>query len=149
MADFTQRFEIIYRIFLERAAKEGLRPSKAALAKYLGASSGKLQKWESGSLPQQDDLQLLHKLFNLSYAWLVTGEGEPLDALLNPTQKEANRLAELEKENYALKIKLEQAEEDLREECNLNRRLTIKLLVESTTDKADATNTVARGGGQE
>lgn len=128
MADFSQRFKIIYKIFLERAAKDGQRTSKAALAKYLGSSSGKLQKWESGSLPQQDDLKLLHELFGLSYAWLVTGEGEPFDAPPQDNSANMDKVEELEKENYSLKAKLEQAESELREERSLNRKLTNKLL---------------------
>lgn len=145
MADFSQRFEMIYKIFLERAAKEGLRSSKAALAKYLGASSGKLQKWESGSLPQQDDLQLLHALFGLSYAWLVTGEGEPIDPVSNPS--DADRLAELEKENFALKNQLADTEAELREERKLNRQLTVKLLTDGAADK-DAAVATGRAAGQ-
>lgn len=138
MADFSQRFEKIYRIFLERAAKDGLRTSKAALAKYLGASSGKLQKWEAGSLPQQDDLQLLHRLFGLSYEWLITGEGEPFDAPPMTSQFDTDRVAELEKENYALKTRLEQTEWELREERSLNRQLTSRLLAEGSADKDTA-----------
>lgn len=135
MADFSQRFEKIYKIFLERAAKEGHRTSKAALAKYLGASSGKLQKWEAGSLPQQDDLQLLHQLFGLSYAWLITGEGEPFDAPSEASRVESDRVAELEKENFTLKERLERTEWELREERSLNRQLTTRLLVEGSADK--------------
>ena len=149
MTDFSQRFEFIYKFFSSDAVARGHRASKLALAKYLDISQGKLQKWEAGSLPQQDDLQLLHKLFNLSYAWLVTGEGEPFDASPIDNQVDTDKLAELEKENYALKARLEQAEWELREERSLNRQLTTRLLVEGTTDKGDATATAARAAGQE
>lgn len=148
MADFSQRFEYIYKFFSSDAAARGHRASKLALAKYLSISQGKLQKWESGQVPQPDDLKLLHDTFGLSYAWLITGDGEPLEEQAKPEQVEAWRLEEIEKENYSLKIRLEETEAELREERSLNRKLTARLLVEGTTDKAAITAT-AKAAGQE
>lgn len=148
MADFSQQFETIYKIFLERSAKEGQRPSKAALAKFLAVSNGKLQKWESGQVPLPDDLQMLHKLFGLSYAWLVTGEGEPFDAQPEPEQAESWRMEELEKEVYALKAMLEETEHELRQERRLNRQLTTRLLVDGATNEESVAD-IAKAAGQE
>lgn len=147
MADFSQRFEFIYKFFSKDAVARGYRASKLALAKYLTISQGKLQKWESGQVPQPDDLKLLHDTFGLSYAWLITGDGEPLDRQTNTEQVEAWRLEEIEKENYSLKARLEQTEAELREERSLNRQLTARLLVEGTTDKATAA-AIAKAAGK-
>ena len=149
MADFTQQFETIYKIFLERSAKDGSRPSKSALAKFLGVSNGKLQKWELGQVPLPDDLEMLHRTFGLSYAWLITGAGEPLEAVRHPERTDTWRMEELEKENFALKARLEETEAELREERSLNRQLTTRLLVEGTTDKGGVIATAARAAGQE
>lgn len=79
MSDFSQRFEFIYKLFSGDAETKGHRASKLALAKYLGISQGRMQSWESGQVPKPDDLELLHDTFGLSYEWLVTGKGEPLE----------------------------------------------------------------------
>lgn len=145
MQDFSQRFEIIYNKFCEGAEAKGHRASKLALSKFLGISQGKMQKWESGQVPQPDDLQMLHHIFGFSYAWLITGEGDPYrsEAGESPTKIEA-----LEKEIYALKGQLADAQAELREERSLNRQLTTRLLVEGAADK-DATVTTGKAVGQE
>lgn len=127
-------------------AKDGNRVSKAAFAKFLETSPGKLQNWEMGSLPQQDDLQLLHHTFGLSYRWLVTGEGEPFDS----EKSHLNRVMELEKEIYALKSQLADTRNELQEERALNRRLTNKML--DASDKPmvkESMNNTARVVGEE
>lgn len=149
MADFAQQFETIYKIFLERSAKDGNRPSKSALAKFLGVSNGKLQKWESGQVPLPDDLEMLHHTFGLSYAWLITGEGEPIEAVRHPERTEVWRMEELEKENYALKARLEETEAELREERSLNRQLTTRLLIEGDSNEKSVGATAAKAAGQE
>ena len=148
MLTFSQRFEIIYQYFSKDAVARGHRASKLALAKYLAISQGKLQKWELGQVPQPEDLKLIHDTFGFSYAWLVTGEGDPFDAPPEVSPIDGEKLAELEKENYALKARLEQAESELREERSLNRKLTTRLLVEGATDQGDAT-AIAKAAGQE
>lgn len=146
MADFSQQFELIYKIYSERAVKDGTRPSKAALAKFLAVSNGKLQKWECGQVPLPDDLEMLHQTFGLAYAWLITGKGEPFDAQIQQGQAESGRVAELEKENYALKAELAQTrntlaetQSELLEQSRHNRRLSARLFVEGASDQAGQT----------
>ena len=146
MEDFRQRFEFIYKTFFQAASQKGEKASKLALAKFLGISQGRLQNWESGKIPQPEDLRKLHDLFDFSYCWLVTGEGEPFEIQRPPADPWC--IEELEKEVFALKNQVSLMEAELREERSLNRQLTTRLLVEGTTDKGDATAT-ARAAGQE
>ncbi len=147
MEDFRHRFEFIYKTFFQAASKKGEKASKLALAKFLGISQGRLQNWESGKTPQPEDLRKLHDLFGFSYAWLVTGEGEPFDGL--QTSADRWRMEELEKEVFALKTQVAQMEAELREERTLNRQLTTKLLIEGDSTEKSVGATAARAAGQE
>lgn len=147
MEDFRQRFEFIYKNFFQAASSKGEKASKLALAKQLGISQGRLQNWESGKTPQPEDLRKLHDIFGLSYAWLITGEGEPFDAQIQHEQADSWRIAELEKENYALKAELAQTrntlaetQSELLEQSRHNRRLSARLFVEGASDQAGQTD---------
>lgn len=145
MTDFSDRFEIIYQIFSAGAEGKGYRVSKLAMAKYLGITQGKMQSWESGQVPKPDDLELLHNKFGLSYEWLLTGKGKPRVPEIKIEQTDKMRMAQLEKENSVLKMRLEQAESELREERSLNRQLAAKLLVEGNSNEKSADTAKAVG----
>lgn len=150
MADFSQRFEIIYKLFSDGVSSKGQSTSKRAMAKFMGIPQGRMQCWEKGQMPTANDLKLLREKFGLNYLWLIEGEGEPLEAApleaAPSTRPITDRLMELEKENFALKKQLADAESELREERGLNRKLTARLLIEDTTDKAAVTATVKAAG---
>lgn len=147
MEDFRQRFEFIYKNFFQAASQKGEKASKLALAKLLGISQGRLQNWESGKIPQPEDLRKLHELFGFSYCWLVTGEGEPFE--MQPHGADSWRIEELEKEVFALKNQVSMMEAELREERSLNRQLTTRLLIEGDSNEKSVAATAARAARQE
>lgn len=122
--DFSHQFEFIYETFADTAKKNGWRISKLGLAKYLGISQGRMQKWESGQIPRPDDLCILHENFGFSYEWLLTGRGEPFKNQ-GPESKE---MLALKEENERLKAELAEAD-------RLNRQLTTRLLIDGAGDK--------------
>lgn len=147
MTSFSQRFEIIYKIYLDGAAARGQNASKRALAKFLGVTQGRMQCWEKGQMPTANDLKLLREKLGLSYLWLIEGIGEPVEST-PPSPMETDKLADLEKENFMLKNQLANAEAELREERTLNRKLTNRLLDNGMTDEKSVTIT-AKAVGQE
>jgi transcriptional regulator with XRE-family HTH domain len=55
--------------------------TQADLAQRLGVTLESLRSWEDDrSEPRSNRLQMLAGLLNVSIAWLLTGEGEGLDA---------------------------------------------------------------------
>lgn len=100
MGDFKERFEIIFRKYAEWGRKNGFRPSKLALARFLDIPQATLQGWENrGSAPSGKALKTIHDKLGFSYDWLITGEGEMFDT-------QALTIAELEAENERLKTRL-------------------------------------------
>ena len=135
MPDFSQRFVIVYKKFMELAASKGEPTSKLALSRFLNVSQGCMQNWERGKIPQPDDLIAMHEKLGFSFDWLLTGKGEP---------SEENRdvdIAGLQAEIEALRRELAQAD-------RINRQLTARLLLDGVGDKGAAINTdkAAEGG---
>ena len=63
------------------AAREAQALSQKSLAKKLGVASKTLDAWENDlSEPRANRLQMLAGVLNVSIPWLLTGEGEGLDA---------------------------------------------------------------------
>lgn len=63
------------------AAREQTGMSQAALAKRLGVRLSTLRGWEDDlSEPRANRLSMLAGLLNVSMMWLITGEGEGIDA---------------------------------------------------------------------
>lgn len=117
MENFSQRFEIIYKLYCEMAVVAGLKPSKLGLAKFLGISQGRMQSWENGQIPRPADIILLHDKFRLDFKWLMTGKGEPLAK--DKAGQRTGDFAELEKENDLLKA-------ELAEEKSFSRKLAMQ-----------------------
>ena len=63
------------------AAREQTGMSQAALAKRLGVRLSTLRGWEDDlSEPRANRLSMLAGLLNVSMMWLITGEGEGIEA---------------------------------------------------------------------
>lgn len=63
------------------AGREALGMTQAVLARRLGVKLGTLQNWENDlSEPRANKLQMVAGLLNVSLMWLLTGEGDGLDA---------------------------------------------------------------------
>ena len=63
------------------AAREQAGMTQAALAKRLGVRLATLKSWEDDhSEPRANRLSMLAGLLNVSMRWLISGEGEGIDA---------------------------------------------------------------------
>ena len=63
------------------AAREQAGMTQAALAKRLGVRLATLRSWEDDhSEPRANRLSMLAGLLNVSMRWLISGEGEGIDA---------------------------------------------------------------------
>lgn len=63
------------------AGREALGMTQAVLARRLGVKMVTLQNWENDlSEPRANKLQMLAGILNVSLMWLLTGEGDGLDA---------------------------------------------------------------------
>ena len=63
------------------AAREAQSLTQKSLAKKLGVATKTLDSWENDlSEPRANRLQMLAGVLNVSIPWLLTGEGEGLDA---------------------------------------------------------------------
>lgn len=119
MENFIQRFEIIYNFFCKKAEEDGRQTSKLALARLLGISQGKMQKWEKGQVPASIDIKIIHEKLGFSYSWLITGEGPQFE------EAPGGNVA-------ALKARIAELEGELAEADRINRKLTAKLLQTDT-----------------
>ncbi|ABV92508.1 transcriptional regulator [Dinoroseobacter shibae DFL 12 = DSM 16493] len=62
-------------------AREAVGLTQAQLAKRLGVKAKTLRDWEEDlSEPRANRIQMLSGLLNVSLSWLMTGEGEGIDA---------------------------------------------------------------------
>ena len=78
--EFSKRIVFIYNYFKSHCADFGVsKPTKEAFITFLGISRGKLQSWERGYWPKDEDLQSISQKMRLSFAWLAFGTGEPFD----------------------------------------------------------------------
>lgn len=63
------------------AGRDAMGLTQEALAKRLGVKLKTVQNWENDlSEPRANKLQMLAGVLNVSLMWLLTGEGEGLDA---------------------------------------------------------------------
>lgn len=63
------------------AAREALAMSEEDLARRLGVKLKTVRAWEEDlSEPRANKLQMLAGVLNVSFRWLLTGEGDGLDA---------------------------------------------------------------------
>lgn len=63
------------------AAREFLGMSEEDLARRIGIKVDTVRKWENDlAEPRANKLQMLSGILNVSLRWLLTGEGEELDA---------------------------------------------------------------------
>ncbi|MDU8943900.1 helix-turn-helix domain-containing protein [Ovoidimarina sediminis] len=93
------------------AAREALGMTDEELARRLGVRLKTVQGWEQDTAePRANKLQLLAGVLNVSIRWLLTGEGEGIDAP-DPTHEEdlAALLAEMRK----LRVDMAQSAERL------------------------------------
>jgi len=69
------------------AAREQASMTQEALAKRLGVRIATLKSWEEDlSEPRANRLSMLAGLLNVSMMWLINGEGEGIDAPVDPAQ---------------------------------------------------------------
>lgn len=62
-------------------AREAMGLTQAQLAKRLGVKAKTLRDWEEDlSEPRANRIQMLSGILNVSLSWLMTGEGEGIDA---------------------------------------------------------------------
>lgn len=67
------------------AARDAAGMNQAELAKRLGVKVKTLRGWENDlSEPRANRLQMLAGLLNVSIVWLLTGEGEGVEAPVEP-----------------------------------------------------------------
>ncbi len=90
------------------AAREAQSLSQKSLAKKLGVATRTLDAWENDlSEPRANRLQMLAGVLNVSIPWLLTGEGDGLDA---PEATVASQdLTELMSEMRVLRTQMTQA----------------------------------------
>lgn len=70
------------------AAREAIGMSEEELAKRLGVRLKTIQGWEQDlSEPRANKLQMLAGVLNVSFRWLLTGEGVGVDAPLPPVNE--------------------------------------------------------------
>ena len=134
MKNFSQRFVIIYKKFVEQAAG-GKPASKLAFSRFVGVAQGVMQNWEKGSIPLPKYLKIIHDKFGFDYGWLLTGEGEPYGTGSSARERELE--AEVER------LKTELAEAD-----RVNRQLTTRLLIDGVGDK-DAAPGIGKAAGDQ
>lgn len=92
------------------AAREALAMSEEDLAKRLGIKTATLKRWENDlAEPRANKLQMLSGVLNVSLRWLLTGEGEELDA---PTEaKLSPEISELFREFRGLRAEMQRSVE--------------------------------------
>lgn len=78
---WTNQHKILIKVLEGVFEKEGKTFSMRALEKRLGLTQGKTQHWKKGQRPSADDLAALAREFDLSPAWLLLGEGDPVETL--------------------------------------------------------------------
>lgn len=67
------------------AAREALAMSEDELARRLGVKLKTIQAWEQDtSEPRANKLQMLAGVLNVSFRWLLTGDGEGIEAPQEP-----------------------------------------------------------------
>lgn len=118
--NFSTRYKLIYRKYADIIEKMGGKPSESGLARFLGVSQTATQRWKNYQLPDPESMKSIHDKLGFSYDWLITGEGEPMDA----TQE---RINSLERELELLRT---------------------RKVANETSGKADA-NEIAKAAGQE
>ena len=90
------------------AAREAQALSQKSLAKKLGVATKTLDAWENDlSEPRANRLQMLAGVLNVSMAWLLTGEGEGIEA--PETTVPSQDLTELMSEMRVLRAQMTQA----------------------------------------
>ena len=78
--NFPKRIEFVFNHFKENHFEYGVsKPTKEAFVTFLGISRGKLQSWERGYWPKDEDVQAVSQKMRLSFVWLAFGTGEPFD----------------------------------------------------------------------
>ena len=89
-------------------AREAQSLSQKSLAKKLGISTKTLEAWENDmSEPRANRLQMLSGVLNVSIPWLLTGEGDGLDAPDAP--QDGVEIRELMAEMRLLRTQMNQA----------------------------------------
>jgi transcriptional regulator with XRE-family HTH domain len=79
------------------AAREAANLTPEALARRLGVKLVTIQNWENDhSEPRANKLQMLSGMLNVSMRWMLTGEGDGVDAPSAPSSGDlASALADL------------------------------------------------------
>lgn len=86
------------------AGREAVGMTQAVLARRLGVKLGTLQNWENDlSEPRANKLQMVAGLLNVSLMWLLTGEGDGLDAPDAITEAQPG-LADIKAEVSAMRL---------------------------------------------
>ncbi|MEM6824459.1 MAG: helix-turn-helix transcriptional regulator [Pseudomonadota bacterium] len=87
------------------AAREQLAMTEADLARRLGIKVDTVQRWENDlAEPRANKLQMLSGILNVSLRWLLTGEGEDVDAPAEAAM--APEVSEILREFRALKSEM-------------------------------------------
>ncbi|NNE51268.1 MAG: helix-turn-helix domain-containing protein [Sulfitobacter sp.] len=112
------------------AARESAGMSQGVLAKRLGVRLATLRGWEDDlSEPRANRLSMLAGLLNVSMMWLMTGEGEGIEA---PTEETADTgdLASLLADIRKLRTEMHQKAEEMgRLEKRMRRLMDAPALV--------------------
>ncbi|NNE87006.1 MAG: helix-turn-helix domain-containing protein [Silicimonas sp.] len=87
------------------AARDACGLDQKALAQKLGVGLGTIEKWENDlTEPRANKLQMLSGVLNVSIPWLLTGEGDGVEPLID--LETAPELHELMSEMRALRSEM-------------------------------------------
>ena len=107
------------------AARESVGLTSLALANRLGVKEATVAKWENDRLePRANKLQMLAGLLNVSMVWLLTGEGEGVQAASDGRQMGEDvrdivlELRTIREENARLGARMARLEKTLRAQLN-------------------------------
>ena len=78
------------------AAREACALDQKALAQKLGVGLGTIEKWENDlTEPRANKLQMLSGVLNVSIPWLLTGEGDGVEPVLDAAPEMHELMSEM------------------------------------------------------
>lgn len=110
MGKFSRRYEIIYDFFMKRALERQEPSGKIDMARLLGVTQGKAQKWEKGQIPIAVDCLSINKKLGFELEWLISGDGPMFRSTETGSEAEPEAspdITELLLENRQLRIELD------------------------------------------
>ena len=76
MPNFSYRYKIIYKKYLASPESNEFGKSKLGMARFLNATQGRAQHWESGRIPNAIDCLAISDKLGFKLRWVISGEEE-------------------------------------------------------------------------